>query len=60
MPDGRTFRAPSLPFEVDGEMMATIGDLSAIGAYTFEILGALGMMDAEIEEARGPLQAAAE
>ena len=60
MPDGRTFRAPSLPFEIDGEMMATTGDLSAIGAYTSEILGALGMTDSEIEKARGALQAAAE
>ncbi len=60
MPDGRTFRAPSLPFEIDGEMMATTGDLSAIGAYTSEIFSALGMTDAEIKEARGPLQEAAE
>jgi len=60
MPDGRSFRAPSLPFAVDGEMMATTGDLSDIGEYTSEILGELGMSAVEIEAARGPLKAAAE
>lgn len=56
MPDGRSFRAPALPFEVDGEMMATTGDLSTIGQFTTQVLGALGMSEAEILAARGPMQ----
>lgn len=60
MPDGREFRAPALPFAVDGEMMATGGDLPAIGQSTADILSELGLDDAEITAARGPLKAAAE
>jgi hypothetical protein len=40
-------------------MMATTGDLSAIGEYTSEILSELGMGAVEIETARGPLKATA-
>ena len=57
MPDGRSFRAPALPFEVDGEMMSTTGDLSSVGEFTSEILGALGMNELEISSARGVLPA---
>lgn len=57
MPDGRTFRAPALPFAVDGEMMATTGDLSSIGEYSVEILQSLGMSEAEISAATGQIKA---
>jgi crotonobetainyl-CoA:carnitine CoA-transferase CaiB-like acyl-CoA transferase len=57
MPDGRTFRAPALPFAVDGEMMAAGGDLASIGQHTAEILDQLGLTETEIEEARGPAAA---
>ena len=60
MPDGRQFRAPALPVAVDGNMITTTGDLPSIGQYTSDILGRLGMSEAEIEAARGPLKAAAE
>jgi len=52
MPDGRTFRAPALPFEVDGEMMAGGGDLASVGAHTAEVLGALGLDAPAIAAAR--------
>ena len=60
MADGRTFRAPALPFEIDGRMMSANGDLPSIGQETNRILSELGLSEAEIEAARGPLTAAAE
>lgn len=54
LPDGRSFRAPSLPFEVDGTMMTGGGDLAAVGQHTDEVLGALGLDAAAIAAARGP------
>jgi crotonobetainyl-CoA:carnitine CoA-transferase CaiB-like acyl-CoA transferase len=53
MPDGRTFRAPALPFEVDGTMMTGGGDLPEVGQHTDEVLGALGLSAKDIEAARG-------
>ena len=54
---GETFRAPALPFEIDGRMVTGGGDVMAIGADTAEVLGALGLSPAQIDAARG--QAAA-
>ncbi|WP_048647183.1 CaiB/BaiF CoA transferase family protein [Nitratireductor soli] len=59
MPDGRSFRAPSLPFEVDGVMLSGGGDLAAIGQDTETVLKSLGLDDDEIAAARGPLRAEA-
>ena len=59
MPDGKTFRAPALPFEVDGSMMSSGGDLPAIGQDTSEILRQLGLDDASIAAARGTAKAKA-
>ena len=53
LPDGTSFRAPSLPFEVDGVMLAGGGDLPAVGDNTDAVLGALGMDAAAIAAARG-------
>ncbi len=53
LPDGRAFRAPSLPFEVDGAMISGGGDLPAIGADTAAVLGALGLDESQITAARG-------
>jgi crotonobetainyl-CoA:carnitine CoA-transferase CaiB-like acyl-CoA transferase len=53
LPDGRSFRAPSLPIEVDGRMLDGGGDLAAIGADTAAVLGALGLCADEIAAARG-------
>tara|TARA_B100000676_G_C18091325_1_gene860109 strand:- start:8794 stop:9981 length:1188 start_codon:yes stop_codon:yes gene_type:complete len=57
--DGRTFRAPALPFEVDGRMMDASGDLPSIGQETNLILSELGFSPTEIEAARGPVKATA-
>ena len=53
MPDGRSFRAPSLPFEVDGRMFSEGGDLPEAGQDTNDVLSALGLDDDEIAAARG-------
>lgn len=42
------FRAPGLPFEVDGAMLPSGGDLPEIGGDSAEILGALGYGEAEM------------
>ncbi|MEC8773679.1 MAG: CaiB/BaiF CoA-transferase family protein [Pseudomonadota bacterium] len=60
MADGRTFRAPALPFEFAGRLLSASGDLPSIGQETNRILRELGLSDAEFEAARGPLKAAAE
>lgn len=53
LPDGRQFRAPAMPVEVDGEMMRGGGDLAAIGQDTEIVLGALGLDADAIAAARG-------
>ena len=50
---GETFRAPALPFEVDGTMLTGGGDVDAIGAHSAEVLEALGLTSAEITAAMG-------
>ena len=50
---GETFRAPALPFEVDGTMLTGGGDVDAIGAHSAEVLEGLGMNAAEIAAAMG-------
>jgi crotonobetainyl-CoA:carnitine CoA-transferase CaiB-like acyl-CoA transferase len=57
LPDGRTFRAPALPFDVDGQMMTGGGDLPAVGQHTDAVLGSLGLSAAEIAAARGQRKA---
>jgi len=53
MPDGRVFRAPSLPVSVDGEVLSGGGDVPEAGADTERVLGALGLDPASIAAARG-------
>lgn len=53
LPDGKSFRAPALPFEVDGTLLAGGGDLAAVGGDGAEVLGALGLSPAEIAAAEG-------
>lgn len=50
---GETFRAPALPFEVDGTMLTGGGDVDAIGAHSAEVLADLGMTGDEIAVAMG-------
>lgn len=51
--DGSTFRAPSLPFEVDGKMVTGGGDVPAVGQDTDAVLAELGMNASTIAAARG-------
>lgn len=48
-----TFRAPALPFEIDGTMLTGGGDVPAIGRDNSEILGALGLDEAELDAVTG-------
>ncbi|MFN3937115.1 MAG: CaiB/BaiF CoA transferase family protein [Gemmobacter sp.] len=50
---GETFRAPALPFEVDGAMLTGGGDVDAPGAHTAQVLQALGLGADEIAAASG-------
>lgn len=50
---GEKFRAPGLPFEVDGAMMDAGGDVPGPGEDTESVLSALGLSAAEIAAARG-------
>lgn len=59
MPDGSTFRAPSLPFEVDGTMLTGGGDLPSIGQDTDAVLTGIGLDQSAIEAARGKPKARA-
>lgn len=59
MPDGSTFRAPSLPFEVDGTMLTGGGDLPSIGQDTDAVLTGIGLDQPAIEAARGKPKARA-
>lgn len=50
---GESFRAPSLPFEVDGRMVSGGGDVPGVGQDTEAVLGGLGLSPDEIAAARG-------
>lgn len=51
--ESTTFRAPALPFEVDGTMLTGGGDVPEIGNGNAEILGSLGLDASEIEAVAG-------
>lgn len=54
LPEGGTYRAPGLPFEVDGAPVGgTTMDLPAIGKDTAEILSGLGLSEDAIAAATG-------
>ena len=54
LPDGQTYRAPSLPVEADGRGVGGARvDIPALGADTQDVLGALGLTPEEIAAARG-------
>lgn len=54
MPDGSTFRAPGIPFDVDGKPVEPDNaDIASIGCDTQDILSALGLSPIEIAEACG-------
>ena len=55
LPDGKSFRAPSLPFEIDGQMMTGGGDVASLGQHTEEVLRQLGLDSEAIEAARGQM-----
>ena len=54
LPEGDTFRAPAMPFEIDDRPVAGHGlDVAAIGADTRAVLAAIGLSEAEIARASG-------
>ena len=59
LPDGQTFRAPSLPFDVDGVMLNEAGDVPALGQDTAAVLASLGLDAETIGKARGGARKAA-
>lgn len=59
LPDGQSFRAPSLPFDVDGVMLTSGGDVPALGQDTGAVLGSLGLDAEAISKARGATRKAA-
>lgn len=50
---GATFRAPTLPFEIDGTMLTGGGDVPEIGQDNTEILGALGLDADDLDRVTG-------
>ncbi|WP_416914221.1 CaiB/BaiF CoA transferase family protein [Seohaeicola sp.] len=60
LPEGQSYRAPGLPFEVDQQPVVAPGvDVPAAGADTETVLRALGLSDAQIALARGTGRAVA-
>jgi crotonobetainyl-CoA:carnitine CoA-transferase CaiB-like acyl-CoA transferase len=59
LPDGQSFRAPSLPFDVDGIMLTGGGDVPALGQDTVSVLGSLGLDAEAIGKAQGAARKAA-
>lgn len=55
--DGTSFRAPSLPFEIDGSMVTGGGDVPMVGQDTANVLGSLGLSVEEIAAAQGRMAA---
>ena len=53
LPDGQSFRVPSLPFDVDGVMLTGSGNVPALGQDTSAVLGSLGLDAETIGEAQG-------
>ena len=54
LPEGDTFRAPAMPFEIDDRPVAGHGlDVAAIGADTRAVLADIGLSEAEIKRASG-------
>jgi crotonobetainyl-CoA:carnitine CoA-transferase CaiB-like acyl-CoA transferase len=59
LPDGQSFRAPSLPFDVDGVILTGGGDVPALGQDTGAVLGSLGLDSEAIGKAQGAVRKAA-
>lgn len=54
LPEGGSYRAPVMPFEIDDQpMVGESLDIAGIGADTHEILSAVGLTEAEIAAACG-------
>ncbi|MAW87560.1 MAG: formyl-CoA transferase [Phyllobacteriaceae bacterium] len=59
LPEGRTYRAPGFPFEVDGRAPKPFGlDIAGIGSDTGDVLASLGLDDEAIAAACGQEKAA--
>ena len=55
MADGKSFRAPGLPIDVEDSRLTPLENLPAVGEDTVEILHSLGLNAAEIEAAQGQI-----
>lgn len=54
LPSGQSFRAPGLPFEIDGDMLVPASlDVADVGDDTDAILSSLGFSSAAIQAAKG-------
>lgn len=54
LPEGTTYRAPAMPFEIDDKPLCGDGlDIAAIGADTRAVLSAAGLSDEDIARASG-------
>jgi len=52
-PDGRTFRAPAVPLELDGAPPQSNMDVPALGADTRDVFRDLGLSEAELDALSG-------
>lgn len=53
MPDGRNFRAPGLPLEVDGATICEAADVPRLGEHTEAVLREIGCSDEQVRAAMG-------
>lgn len=54
LPEGETYRAPAMPFEIDDQPIRGESlDIAAVGADTQDVLAAVGMTDEDITRASG-------
>ncbi|SDD55420.1 CaiB/BaiF CoA transferase family protein [Ruegeria marina] len=54
LPEGQSYRAPGLPFEVDQTLVVGPSvDIAEVGADTADVLGGLGLNEEEISQASG-------
>lgn len=53
MPDGRAFRAPGVPLEIDSASMCESADVPCIGEHTEAVLREIGCNDEQIRAALG-------
>ena len=53
MPDGRNFRAPGMPIEIDGASVCETADVPRLGEHTEAVLREIGCSDEQVRAAMG-------